>query len=128
MVEQELPPAEDRPLVTATMFGVTTPCVTRVREGVPYGNAVLTRFSIRGSREFDLTKPPREPRGGIWLDIPVGSPLNPVMLHLFNVHFGLKISERAHQVEALVRRHIGPFRRRFRGGRQTRARAAGPPP
>jgi endonuclease/exonuclease/phosphatase family metal-dependent hydrolase len=76
--------------------------VTRVREGVPYGNAVLTRFSVHGSRQFDLTKPPREPRGGIRLDIPVG----PLMLHLFNVPFGLKISERAHQVEALVRRHM----------------------
>lgn len=30
MVEMEIPPAEDRPLVGATMFGVTTPCVTRV--------------------------------------------------------------------------------------------------
>jgi endonuclease/exonuclease/phosphatase family metal-dependent hydrolase len=76
--------------------------VTRLRDGVPYGNAVLTRFPIQRSREFDLTKPPREPRGGIRLDIPVGSQT----LHLFNVHFGLKISERAHQVEALVLRHM----------------------
>jgi len=33
MVEAEAPPlAEQRPLVTASMFGVTTPCVTRARE------------------------------------------------------------------------------------------------
>ncbi len=32
MVEQEIPAAEDRPILAATMFGVTTPCVTRVRE------------------------------------------------------------------------------------------------
>lgn len=31
MLEQEVPPAEDRPLVAATMFGVTTPCVDQVR-------------------------------------------------------------------------------------------------
>src|SRR5690606_28224973 len=31
MLEQEVPPAEDHPIVAATMFGVTTPCVDRVR-------------------------------------------------------------------------------------------------
>lgn len=31
MLEQEVPAAEDRPIVAATMFGVTTPCVDRVR-------------------------------------------------------------------------------------------------
>ncbi|MFN8531651.1 MAG: Tm-1-like ATP-binding domain-containing protein [Anaerolineae bacterium] len=31
-VEQTVPDAEDRPLISATMFGVTTPCVTRMRE------------------------------------------------------------------------------------------------
>jgi uncharacterized protein (UPF0261 family) len=31
-VEQAAPAAEDKPLITATMFGVTTPCVTMVRE------------------------------------------------------------------------------------------------
>jgi uncharacterized protein (UPF0261 family) len=32
MVKATLPPAEGRPLVAATMFGVTTPCVTMARE------------------------------------------------------------------------------------------------
>lgn len=32
MIEQETPAAEDRPILAATMFGVTTPCVTRIRE------------------------------------------------------------------------------------------------
>lgn len=32
MVEQTAPQGEDKPLITATMFGVTTPCVTAVRE------------------------------------------------------------------------------------------------
>src|SRR5690606_28279763 len=31
VLEQEGPPAEDHPIVAATMFGVTTPCVDRVR-------------------------------------------------------------------------------------------------
>src|SRR5690606_1869145 len=31
MIEQEVPAADDRPLIAATMFGVTTPCVTAVR-------------------------------------------------------------------------------------------------
>lgn len=75
---------------------------TRMREGVPYGNAVLTRFSIHRTHTFDLTRPRREPRGGIRLDLAVSGRV----LHVFNVHFGLKIRERTEQVETLVREHI----------------------
>jgi uncharacterized protein (UPF0261 family) len=32
MVEQTMPKADEKPLIGATMFGVTTPCVDRVRE------------------------------------------------------------------------------------------------
>ena len=32
MVNAEVPEAEDKPLIGATMFGVTTPCVTKARE------------------------------------------------------------------------------------------------
>jgi len=76
--------------------------VTRHFENMPYGNAILTRFKVHGSHTFDLTCPPREPRGGLRLDMMVGE--HP--LHLFNVHFGLKIRERAEQVEALVRKQV----------------------
>src|SRR5438067_10380290 len=76
--------------------------VTRQRDDLPYGNAILTRFEMHGSHRFDLTRPPREPRGGIRLDSVVGDGL----LHLFNVHFGLKIRERAEQVKALVLDHV----------------------
>jgi endonuclease/exonuclease/phosphatase family metal-dependent hydrolase len=76
--------------------------VTRHREDLPYGNAVFTRFGVHASQPFDLTRPPREPRGGIRLDTVVGERV----LHVFNVHFGLKIRERAEQVEALVRQHV----------------------
>lgn len=75
---------------------------TRERDGQPYGNAVLTRLSIRSSRIFDLSRPDREPRGGIRLDLEMADGL----LHLFNVHFGLKIRERREQVRMLVREHI----------------------
>ncbi len=76
--------------------------VTRQRQEGPYGNAVFTRFEVHGSKPFDLTRPPREPRGGIRLDTVVGEGL----LHVFNVHFGLKIRERREQVAALVREHV----------------------
>ncbi len=75
---------------------------TRIHGGLPYGNAVFTRFAIEASYAFDLTRPARQPRGGIRLDLLVGE----CMLHLFNVHFGLKIRERVEQVEALVREQI----------------------
>jgi endonuclease/exonuclease/phosphatase family metal-dependent hydrolase len=75
---------------------------TRIHAGLPYGNAVFTRFAIEASYTFDLTRPARQPRGGIRLDLLVGGR----MLHLFNVHLGLKIRERAEQVEALVRDQV----------------------
>jgi endonuclease/exonuclease/phosphatase family metal-dependent hydrolase len=78
---------------------------TRERDGLAYGNAVLTRLAVRGSRIFDLSQPDREPRGGIRMDLEL--PHGPdQLLHLFNVHFGLKIRERASQVRTLVREHI----------------------
>ena len=76
---------------------------TRERDGQLYGNAILTRLAVRGSRTFDLSRPDREPRGGIRLDLALADGL---LLHLFNVHFGLKIRERAAQVRMLVREHI----------------------
>ena len=76
--------------------------VTRHYENLPYGNAIFTRFEVHGSHTFDLTCPPREPRGGLRVDMTVGEQ----PLHLFNVHFGLKIRERAEQVEALVQEQV----------------------
>ncbi|HUP36045.1 MAG TPA: endonuclease/exonuclease/phosphatase family protein [Candidatus Limnocylindria bacterium] len=80
---------------------------TRERDGLPYGNAVLTRLAIHGSRTFDLSRPDREPRGGIRLDLEMSDgETGNGLLHVFNVHFGLKIRERAEQVRMLVREHI----------------------
>jgi uncharacterized protein (UPF0261 family) len=42
-VEQPLPTGADKPLIAATMFGVTTPCVTKVRERLGlHGYEVMT--------------------------------------------------------------------------------------
>lgn len=49
MVEQALPPVEDRPLVAATMFGVTTPCVTRIRESLEASGYEVLVFHATGS-------------------------------------------------------------------------------
>lgn len=86
-----------RRLALSYRMGVTTE-----RAEGPYGNAVFTRFSIRGAHFFDLTRHRREPRGGLRVDVSVEGQV----LHLFNVHFGLSLRERAEQVEDLVRTHI----------------------
>ena len=49
MVEQEIPAGEDKPLVAATMFGVTTPCVTRVRETLEGAGYEVLVFHATGS-------------------------------------------------------------------------------
>jgi uncharacterized protein (UPF0261 family) len=49
MVEQPVPESEDKPIVAATMFGVTTPCVTSVRQALEkHGYEVLV-FHATGS-------------------------------------------------------------------------------
>jgi endonuclease/exonuclease/phosphatase family metal-dependent hydrolase len=76
--------------------------VTSIRAGGPYGNAILSRLPLGLARAFDLTRQRREPRGGIQVEVTVGG--RP--LHLFNVHLGLGVRERAQQVALLVRQHI----------------------
>ena len=76
--------------------------VTLQRAEGPYGNVILTRFPAHTARAFDLTRYEREPRGGLRVDVELGDHL----LHLFNVHFGLRVRERAAQVEMLVREHV----------------------
>ncbi len=48
-VEQSLPAAEDKPLLSATMFGVTTPCVTMVRERLEAAGYEVLVFHATGS-------------------------------------------------------------------------------
>jgi uncharacterized protein (UPF0261 family) len=49
MAEQEMPQGEDKPLITATMFGVTTPCVTMVRERLEQEGYEVLVFHAVGS-------------------------------------------------------------------------------
>jgi len=76
--------------------------VTHLRAEGAYGNAILTRLPVRNHHVFDLTWAHREPRGGVRADVLVDD----VEVHLFNVHFGLRIRERADQVERLVRQYV----------------------
>jgi len=76
--------------------------VTLERAEGPYGNVIFTRYPVHAFRAFDLTRYEREPRGGLRVDVECTGHL----LHLFNVHFGLRVRERAAQVEMLVREHV----------------------
>jgi uncharacterized protein (UPF0261 family) len=49
MVEQQVPSGEDKPLIAATMFGVTTPCVTAVRERLEQAGYEVLVFHATGS-------------------------------------------------------------------------------
>ena len=49
MVEQDLPPGEDRPVIAATMFGVTTPCVDQVRKLLHNAGYEVVIFHATGS-------------------------------------------------------------------------------
>ena len=55
MVEQTMPKAEEKPLVGATMFGVTTPCVDRVRARMEADGYEMLVFHAVGSggRSFE---------------------------------------------------------------------------
>ena len=64
--------------------------------------AVHDRHPAHAMRTFDLTRYEREPRGGLCVDVELFGHL----VHLFNVHFGLRVRERAAQVELLVREHV----------------------
>jgi len=49
MVSQDLQPSTDRPLIAATMFGVTTPCVTAARERLESAGYEVLVFHATGS-------------------------------------------------------------------------------
>jgi uncharacterized protein (UPF0261 family) len=49
MVTQDVPAAKDRPLIAATMFGVTTPCVTAARERLENAGYDVLVFHATGS-------------------------------------------------------------------------------
>ncbi len=49
MVGQDVPAAKDRPIVAASMFGVTTPCVNRIRERMEKSGYEMLVFHATGS-------------------------------------------------------------------------------
>src|SRR5262245_16381641 len=49
MLEQTVPAGEDRPVIAATMFGVTTACVERVRKQLEQANYEVLVFHATGS-------------------------------------------------------------------------------
>ena len=59
MVQVEVPAVDDKPLIGATMFGVTTPCVTKAREvleGAGYEVLVFHATGTGGRAMEDLVK------------------------------------------------------------------------
>lgn len=71
----------------------------RAHRGGAYGNALLSRFKIAESENYDLTWRGRERRGCLRADIrlPPGD-----LLHVFNVHLGTAFLERRHQGRLLT--------------------------
>ena len=63
-----------------------------------YGNAILSRFPIKGHEHYDLTASWREDRGGVRADIK----LPDRVLHLFNLHLGTGYLERRKQASMLL--------------------------
>ena len=49
MINAEVPAADDKPLIAATMFGVTTPCVTRLRTRLQNAGFEVVVFHATGS-------------------------------------------------------------------------------
>ena len=49
MVEQDQPTIQDKPVIATTMFGVTTPCVTRIREQLEEAGYEVLVFHATGS-------------------------------------------------------------------------------
>ena len=65
-----------------------------VRDGRRYGNAILSRWPILHSQNYDLSHGRREPRGALRCDVGVEGRSR---LHLFSVHLGLSVTERRAQ-------------------------------
>jgi endonuclease/exonuclease/phosphatase family metal-dependent hydrolase len=71
----------------------------RQHRGYAYGNALISRWAIRESQNYDLSVPGREERGCLRADISV-EPTG--LLHVFNVHLGTSHFERRKQGPKLI--------------------------
>lgn len=71
---------------------------TILRGDRAYGNAIVTRLPIEGSRSYDLSVRKREPRGCVRADLRFGAHL----IHVFAVHLGLSRAEQRAQAGMLL--------------------------
>lgn len=71
---------------------------TMLRGERAYGNAILTRFPIEGSRSYDISVRKREPRGCIRADLLLGEK----RFHVFGLHLGLSRWEQKAQAGRLL--------------------------
>lgn len=71
---------------------------TMLRGERAYGNAILSRFPVEGSRSYDLSYGKREPRGCIRADLL----LDGRRFHVFGLHLGLTRREQRAQAGKLL--------------------------
>lgn len=71
----------------------------RELHGGAYGNMTLTTLPLLNWQNHDITKPGREARGVLQIDVEVA---NGQVLHVFNVHLGTGFMERRFQAERLT--------------------------
>jgi len=71
---------------------------TMLRGDRAYGNAIVTRLPVDGSRSYDLSVRKREPRGCLRADLRFGES----KLHVFGVHLGLTRAEQRAQAGMLL--------------------------
>jgi len=72
--------------------------------GYNFGNAVLTRFTIRDTHLYPIGVPGRQQRACLRADI--AWPDGDHTLHVFAVHLGLSVAERREQAERLASQQI----------------------
>jgi endonuclease/exonuclease/phosphatase family metal-dependent hydrolase len=70
----------------------------RLRGGI-YGNVVLSRWPIIGTRNYDISVRGREQRGCLRADVEIAQSN---LVHIFNVHLGTAYLERRHQGRRLI--------------------------
>ncbi len=71
----------------------------RLHNGFAYGNALLSRWPIRSTHNYNLSVRGREERGCLRADIPVNGG---TVLRIFNVHLGTSLLERREQGRRLL--------------------------
>lgn len=99
-IEDDRPERDQAQYITGQLTGYTCRFGENRRlRGGAYGNAVLSRFPVLWSRNYDLSWRGRERRGCLRVDValPGGA-----VLHLFNVHLGTAFLERRHQARRLL--------------------------